>query len=218
MRPPSGEGRVRDRNGSGFPDQAASTLRLSNAGLPCHEKSFIFASRRRSLQLQDVLAATRRLFGLRGGGSRQDALSTEEAAEPRASDEDSDASAAWSKRKKGGRVRKRRTGSPYVAGIKRKGAGKHGMALIAKRDCVIGAIGVIVGITSCLDARGAIGVIVVIGAIGVKWVSPRDSGYTPREDGSSFPQRRDRVLRPSSPSISLKTPVLPQKAEHTGDG
>ena len=41
---------------------------------------------------------------------------------------------------------------------------------------------------------------------------------TPRGDGSSFPQGRDRAHKHSYSSTSIETPVLPQKAESVGDG
>ena len=41
---------------------------------------------------------------------------------------------------------------------------------------------------------------------------------TLRGGGSSFPPERARAQRPSYSSISIKTPVLPQKADSTGDG
>ena len=88
--------------GAGFPGQFASILRMSNAGVSRREKSLVIASCRRSLKFADASANMWRLFGSRGGGTRQDALFTEEAAESRASDEDMDDSADYRKAEKQG--------------------------------------------------------------------------------------------------------------------
>ena len=50
------------------------------------EKSLTMASTRKSLEFEEVAANTRRFFGSRGGGSRQDVLTTEEADGPLGSD------------------------------------------------------------------------------------------------------------------------------------
>ena len=74
--------------GAGFPGQFVSILCMNNAVLSRHQKSLVTASCPRSLKFEDASADMRRLFGLRAGGSRQDALFTEEAAGFLASDED----------------------------------------------------------------------------------------------------------------------------------
>ena len=68
------------------------------------------ASSRKSLRFEDVSANTRRLFGSPGGGSRQDALLSEETAEPNAGDEDLDVLAAYRKEKKQGAGEKKKQG------------------------------------------------------------------------------------------------------------
>ena len=133
--------------GAGFPDQFVSILRMNITRLSRREKPLVAASCRKSLKFWAASANMRRLFGLRGGGSRQDASFTEEAAGPSASDEDLDALAACGKAKDKGRVRKRGAASPNAAGLGRNGPGRHWVDLIAKRASVIGPIGVIVSIT-----------------------------------------------------------------------
>ena len=58
------------------------------------------ASCHKSLKFEDASAKMRRLLGLRGSGSRKDALPAEEAAESRVSDEDLDISAAYREARK----------------------------------------------------------------------------------------------------------------------
>ena len=72
--------------GEGFPEQSAPKLRMNNALLPRQEKSLVMASNHKSLKFEEVAANMRRLFGSRGGGSRQDVLTTEEADGPLGSD------------------------------------------------------------------------------------------------------------------------------------
>ena len=76
--------------GAGFPEQFIPISCMGNAALFRHGKSLVIASCRKSLRFEDASAKTPRLFGSRGGGSRQDALITEEAVEPHASDGDLD--------------------------------------------------------------------------------------------------------------------------------
>ena len=105
--------------GAGFPERFASILRMSNAELPCHDKPFFMASRHGILPSEDASANMRRLFGSRGANSQQDALFPEEAAESRASDEDSDALAAYrSAKKKQGASKKKKDGLPRRGGVK----------------------------------------------------------------------------------------------------
>ena len=66
----------------------------------------------------------RRLFGQRGEGGRQDALSTDEAVGPLESDEDFDASAAYKKAKKQGAGEKEKDGFPDRGGDKQRGGGQ----------------------------------------------------------------------------------------------
>ena len=86
--------------GADVPGQFASILRLDNAAPPRHEKSLVRASCHKSLKFEDASANMQRLFGSRGSGRRQDDLLTEEAVEPRVSDEDLDVLAAYGKAKK----------------------------------------------------------------------------------------------------------------------
>ena len=100
------------------PKQFVSTLRMRNAGLPRQENSLLMASSHKSLRFEDALADMRRLFGSRGGGGRQDAFFTEEAAKALESDQDAEALAA-NKNAKERRVRRRRQG-----GFPKSGGGK----------------------------------------------------------------------------------------------
>ena len=86
--------------GAGFPERFVSILRMVTAGLPRREKSLVMAICRRSCKIDDAPAAMRQLSGSRGGGGRQDALSTKEAAEPRTSYEFLGAAAAYREAKK----------------------------------------------------------------------------------------------------------------------
>ena len=63
--------------------------------------------------------------GSREGGSRQDALASEEAAGYSASGEDLHALAAYRNAKKHGAGKKKEDGSPNAVGMKREGAGGH---------------------------------------------------------------------------------------------
>ena len=73
--------------GTGFPDQFVTKLRLNHVVFSRHAKSAVVVSSHNSLRFKDASANSRRLFGPRGGGSRQGALIAEEAAGPRASDD-----------------------------------------------------------------------------------------------------------------------------------
>ena len=73
---------------------------MNNAGLPRQEKSPVAASSHKSLKFEDAAANMRRLFGSRGGGSRQNVRITEEAVGPLGGDEDQEACVAYKKAKK----------------------------------------------------------------------------------------------------------------------
>ena len=112
--------------GAGSPEQFISILRMDDAALSRQEKPLVMASCHKSLRFEDASANMPRLFGLRGGGSRQDALLTEEAAESPLSDTDLDVLAAYRKANKNrGRARKRRKVLRNGAGIRCKGSDRH---------------------------------------------------------------------------------------------
>ena len=94
--------------GASFPEQCVSILRMANAALSRHDKTSFIAICYKSLRFEGASANMRREYGSRGSGSRQDALLTEEAVGPRASDEDLDILAAYRKPKNKGWGRKRR--------------------------------------------------------------------------------------------------------------
>ena len=109
--------------GAGFPEQFASLLRTHNAGLPRQEKSPMMAGNRRSPMFEEVAANVRRLFGSRGGGSRNSAMVTEEANGPLESDKDPEACASYKKSKKRGASQKRKDGFPNSGGGRVRGDG-----------------------------------------------------------------------------------------------
>ena len=96
--------------GAGFPEQCASISRKNIAALSRHEKSLVMASCHRSLRFEDASANIRRPSGSRGSGSRQDALLTEEEADPHASEEDLDILMAYRKAEKQGAGKKKKEG------------------------------------------------------------------------------------------------------------
>ena len=97
---------------------------MSKAGLPRQEKSLATARSHRSLKFEDASADLRRLSGSCGGGGRQDALFTEEAVGPLASDEDADALAAHKRTKNQGLGKKKMDGLPKRGGDKVTGHGQ----------------------------------------------------------------------------------------------
>ena len=113
---------------AGFPERLSPKLRMNYAGLLRQEEPLAMASCHKSLQFEDASATTRRLFGLRGGGGRQDALLTEEAVGSLAIDEDLEDLAAYKKAKKQGAGRKKEDGLPRQGGDKVTGGGQtlHG--------------------------------------------------------------------------------------------
>ena len=111
--------------GAGSPEQFVSILRMGDAALSRHEKTLVMASCRKSLRFKDASANMRRLLGSRGSESRQDALLSEEAAEPHASDEDMDILAAHRKAKKTRGDGEKEGGYPEGVGTKRRGADKR---------------------------------------------------------------------------------------------
>ena len=94
--------------GAGYPDQIASILRMDNAALSRQEKSLLMAICHTSLWFADASANMRRLFVSRGIERRQDAMISRKAVEPRVSDEDLEAPAAYGGAKCGGRGRRRK--------------------------------------------------------------------------------------------------------------
>ena len=108
--------------GASCPDQFASILRMDNAALSRHEKSLVVASYYESLRFGYASANLRRLLGSRASGSRRDALLSEEAAEPRASNEDLDILSARGKPKEQG-VGKKEEEGPLQKG---RGQGERG--------------------------------------------------------------------------------------------
>ena len=104
--------------GAGFPDQCASILGMSNAGLSRRVQPLVMASCQNFLMFENASANIRRLVGSRGGGSGQDALFTEEAAEPRVIDKDMDALAAYRRVAKQGAGTKKKEGLPNRGGDK----------------------------------------------------------------------------------------------------
>ena len=182
--------------GAGFPEQFAPILRMRNAELSRYGKPLFLASCREGLKFEDASANMRRLFGSRGGGSRQDALSTAEAVEPRASDEDLDASAAYRKAKKLGAGKKKKDALPKSGGGKVGGVGQ-----------TLNGFNFETGLRNrryrCDSEHH---------------LAPRYSWRdTPRGDGSSRPQERDRERRPSFSSIPAETPVSTQGEGNLGD-
>ena len=113
---------------AGFPERFPPRLRMNYAGLPRQEEPLAMASCHKSLQFEDASATTRRLFGLRGGCGRQDALLTEEEAGSLAIDENLENLAAYKKAKKQGAGRKKEDGLPRQGGDKVTGGGQtlHG--------------------------------------------------------------------------------------------
>ena len=107
--------------GAGFPGQFVSILRMDDAALSRHEELLVMASCRECLKFEDVSANMRRLFGSRGGGSRQDALSAEVTAESLGSDEDLDILAAYRKANKQG------AGKVEGPSAKGRGQGQRGL-------------------------------------------------------------------------------------------
>ena len=111
--------------GAGFPEQSASTLSMNHAGLFRQENSLATDSPHKSLEFAEVAATTRRWYGSRSGGSRQDGLIAEEAVGPSGSDEDEKACATYEKAKKQGAGQKWRGGFPKRGGRRREGIGRH---------------------------------------------------------------------------------------------
>ena len=104
--------------GAGFPDQFISIACMDNALLSRCEQSLDTASCRNSLRFEGASATMRGLFGSRGGGSRKDALITEDAMKSHASDEGLGVLAAYRKAKNKGRERKRRSAPPNAGGVR----------------------------------------------------------------------------------------------------
>ena len=110
--------------GARFPEQRAPILRMNHAGLFRQEQSLVTASCHKSLKFEDVAANAQRLCGSCGGGGRQDALFTEEAAGSLEIDKDLEALAACKKVKKRGVGKKKKDGHPTRVGGKVKGGGR----------------------------------------------------------------------------------------------
>ena len=159
---------------------------MNNAVLSRRGKSLVMASRRKSSKFEDALANIRRLFGSRRGGTRQDALFTEEVLGPLASDEDSDALAAFRQEEKRGAGEKKKDSSPKRGRDKAEGGGQTLNGVNRK--------------TGLRNRRYRCDSEYHL-APGCPW---RD---IPRGGGSSFPRERDRAHKPSYSSISMETPV-----------
>ena len=101
------------------------------------------ASSRKSVKLVEAAAHMRRLFGSRGGGSRQDVPITEEADGPLGSDKDQEARETSKKAQK------------QLAGqIICEEMGKPSMVSIVVRACGKGAVGVIVSLGAPMPIEG----------------------------------------------------------------
>ena len=172
--------------GTGYPERFVSTLRMENAALSRHEQSLVMAICRRSLRFEDASANMRRLFGSRGGGSRQDDLFSGEAAEPRASDGHLDVLAAYRKAKKQGAGRKKGGGPPERGGGEVKWGGQTLNGFNRKT-----------GQRNRRYRRDS-----------EHHLAPRCPWRdTPPGDGSLFAQERNRSYRPPYPSAPTETPV-----------